>query len=113
MESGNQSNGWQTFLEHWGFLLIVLVAFSVGKVLDFFTQLNGTLWIWFFAASFILMISGGCLIGSAKFPVYRGGHFLTFGIKSVPKHLTGYYRWGWGVFLFGFVLGLCLLLSKP
>jgi hypothetical protein len=46
---------------------------------------------------------GGGLIGCAKFPVYRSGRFFTFGAKSIPEHLAGYYSWGWRVFLFGAV----------
>ncbi len=56
---------------------------------------------------------GGFLIAYAKLPVYRSGRFFTFGLNSVPEHLRGFYRWGWRVFLFGVVLSLCLLLSKP
>jgi hypothetical protein len=93
-------------------LLTALIAFLASQVLMFFMGLSGTPWIWFFAASFALMIFGGSLIGYAKFPVYRSGRFFTFGVKSVPEHLAGFYRWGWRVFLFGVVLGLCLLLSR-
>lgn len=76
-------------------------------------SLGGTPWIWFFVVSFALMVVGSGLIGYAKFPVYRSGQFFTIGVKSVPEHLACYYRWGWRVFLFGVVLSLCLLLSKP
>ena len=113
MDHQKQSNGLQTLLEHWGFLLTAIFAVLATQVLMFFTQLSGMRWIWFFVASFALMISGGSLIGYAKFPVYRSGHFFTFGVKSVPEHLAGYYRFGWRVFLFGVVLSLCLFLSKP
>ena len=68
---------------------------------DFFTELNGLPWISLFHAAFTLLILGGSLIVYAKLPVYHSGRFFTFGIKSVPAHLTGYYRWGWRVFLFG------------
>ncbi len=78
----------------------------------FFTHLTGTPWIWSFVASFALMVFGGVLIACAKLPAYRSGRFLTFGLKSVPEHLQGYYRWGWRIFLFAVVLGLCLLLSR-
>jgi hypothetical protein len=81
--------------------------------LDFLSQLSGAPWIWFFTASFAFMISGGSLLFYAKLPLYRSGRFFTFGAKSVPQHLAGFYRWGWRVFLFGVVLGLCLLLSRP
>ena len=113
MEHRSHSNGLQTFLEHWGFLVIAVVAFLASQVLMFFTRLTGAPWIWFFVASFALMFAGGGLIGYAKFPVYRSGRFFTFGLKSVPEHLMRHYRWGWRVFLFGVVLSLCLLLSRP
>jgi hypothetical protein len=76
-------------------------------------RLSGTPWVWFFLASFAFMILGGGLIAYAKLPVYRNGRFFTFGLNSVPESLRGFYRWGWRVFLFGVVLSLCLLLSKP
>jgi len=113
MDTHRQSNGWQTFLEHWGLLVTAIVAGVASQVVTFFTELSGALWMWFFAAGFAQLIVGGCLIAYAKFPVYRSGRFFTFGIKSVPEHLRGCYRWGWRTFLFGVVLSLGLLLSRP
>jgi hypothetical protein len=113
METQKDSKGWQTFFEHWNIAFIAIVAIAVSQVLMFFTRLSGTPWICFFVASFTLMILGGSLIGYAKFPVYRSGRFFTFGVKSVPEHLRGFYRWGWRAFLFGVVLSLCLFLSRP
>jgi hypothetical protein len=103
----------KTFLEHWPLLPVAVIAVLTSQVLMFFTRLSGTPWICFFVASFALMIVGGSLIAYAKFPVYRSGRFFTFGLKSVPEPLKGFYRWGWRVFLFGVVLSLCLLLSRP
>jgi hypothetical protein len=113
MDRQSHSNGLETFLEHWGLLLTVIVAVVTGKALEFFMTLSGTPWIWFFVASFALMILGGASIDYAKLPVYQGGRFFTFGLKSVPAHLQGFYRWGWRAFVFGMVLALCLLLSNP
>ncbi len=112
MEHRSKGNGLETFLEHWNFLIIALVAFATSQVFMFFLNLSGMPWIYFFVASFVLLFSGAALIVYAKFPVYRSGRFFTFGVKSVPEHLAGYYRWGWRVFLFGVVLSLCLLLSR-
>lgn len=113
MEHQSRSNGLRTFVEHWGLLLTAVIAVLGSQVLLFFTRLSGTPWIWFFVASFALMAAGGGLIVYAKLPVYRSGRFFRFGLKSVPEHLQRFYRWGWRVFLFGVVLALCLLLSKP
>lgn len=113
MEYQKRSNGLQTFLEHGGLAFTAIVAFLTMQVFDFLTCLHGTPLVCFCVISFTLLILGGTLIGYAKFPVYRNGRFLTFGLKSVPPHLSGYYRRGWGVFLFGVALTLCLLLSKP
>jgi len=113
METQKDGKGLQTFLEFWWFALIAVVAIVTSQMLDFFTRLFGTPWICFFVASFALMIFGGGFIGYAKFPVYRSGRFFTFGAKSVPEHLRGFYRWGWRVFLFGVLVSLCLLLSRP
>ena len=93
MEYRSHSNGLQTFLEHWGFFLVALVAFLASQVSLFFTRLSGTPWIWFLVASFALMIVGGGLIGYAKFPVYRSGRFFTFGFKSVPEPRVLPIRW--------------------
>ncbi len=114
MEPKGHGDGyqWAKFLEHWGMRLPALIAFIAVQVLMFFMNLNGTQWIYFFVASLGLQFSGGALIVYAKFPVYRSGRFFTFGARSVPQHLQGYYRWGWEVFLFGAVLGLCLLFSR-
>ena len=112
METQKDSNGLRTFFEHWNITFVAIVAVLASQVLMFFTNLCGTPWICFFVASFTLMIFGGGLIGYAKFPVYRSGRFFTFGVKTVPEHLRGCYRWGWRVFLFGVVLSLCLFLSR-
>jgi hypothetical protein len=113
MDTHRQGNGLQTFLQHLGFLVTIIVVFLASQVLLFFMALSGAPWIWFFVASSALLIVGGGLIGCAKFPLYRSGRFFTFGMKSVPEDLRGFYQWGWRVFLFGVVLSLCLLLSTP
>jgi hypothetical protein len=113
MEYRKQDNGWLTFLEHWNIAVVAIIALVTSQVLGFFMRLNGAPWIWFFLASFAFMILGGGLIAYTKLPVYRSGQFFTFGLDSVPERLRGCYRWGWRVFLFGVVLSLCLLLSKP
>jgi hypothetical protein len=112
MEYQRRNNGLQTFLEHWGFILSILLGVVVLQILMFFVNLNGKPWIYFFVASMVLLVLGAVLIVWAKLPVYRSGHFLTFGVHSVPKNMAGCYLWGWRVFLFGIVLPLCLLLSK-
>ena|SRR5881394_4051761 len=112
MEYRSQSSGLQTFLEHWGFLVIAVLVLECSQALMFFIGLRGERWIWFFVASMVLLLCGASLIVYAKIPAYRSGRFCTFGVKSVPKHLAVYYRWGWYVFLFGVVLSLCLLLSR-
>ena len=112
MEHRSQGNGLETLLEHWGFLLTVLVSIAVLQLFMFFLNLNGKPWIYFFVASMVILFCGAAMIVYAKIPVYRSGRLFTFGIKSVPEHLVGYYRWGWRVFLFGVALSLCLLLSR-
>jgi predicted lysophospholipase L1 biosynthesis ABC-type transport system permease subunit len=112
MEHRNRGNGLETFLEHWGFLLVALVSLAVLQLLMFFLNLNSKLWIYFFVASVLILFSGAAMIIRAKIPVYRSGRFLTFGVKSVPERLAGCYRWGWRVFLLGVALALCLLLSR-
>jgi hypothetical protein len=113
MDYRKQSNGWLTYLEHWNIAIVSVIALVASRVLDFFMRLSGAPWLWFFFAGFALMILGGGLIAYAKLPVYRSGRFFTFGLKTVPQHLRGFYGWGRRLFLFGVVLSLCLLLSKP
>jgi hypothetical protein len=112
MELHKQSNGLLTFLEHWGFLINILIIFAVAQAVVFFRGLSGQPWINFFVAGMVLLISGALLILYAKIPAYRSGRFFTFGIKSVPAPLATCYRWGWRIFSFGVVLSLCLLLSR-
>ncbi len=112
MESQTKNNGWVTFLEHWGFLLMAILAAGISLALPFFYHLKGTPWIYFFIASSTLLISGAALILYAKIPVYRSGRFFTFGAKSIPESLRRIYRWGWRIFLIGVALSLCLLLSN-
>lgn len=113
MDYQKRSNGWITFFEHWNIAFIAITTLVTGQVLGFLMRLNGAPWIWFFFASFAFMITGGGLLAYAKLPAYRSGRFFTFGRNSVPEELRGFYRWGWRVFIFGVVLSLCLLMSKP
>jgi hypothetical protein len=112
MQYRSHGNGWQTFFEHLGFLLTVLIIVAVTQVLMFFFNLNGELWISFFVTDRVLLISGAALILYAKTPVYRNGRFFTLSFKSAPQSLMGFYRCGWLAYSFGVVLSLCLLFSK-
>jgi len=91
-------------------MLIISLATSV--VFSFFGNLTGKPWIYFLIASNVLLITGAALILYAKIPIYRSGRFFTFGVKTVPVRLSGFYRWGWRIFLLGVVLSLCLLVSR-
>ena len=113
MDYRKRDNGLLTFLEHWSILIVAVAAMMATKFLDLFIRPGGTAWVWVFYAAFGLMIFGGGFIAYARFPVYRSKQFFRFGIRSVPADLQPAYRWGWRIFLFGVVLALCLLLSKP
>jgi hypothetical protein len=113
METRKDSNGLETFLQNWWFALMAVFACLTWQVLEFFENLCGIPWICFCVAGFALMMCGAGLIGYAKLPVYRSGRFFTFGVTSVPAEMRKFYRWGWGVFLFGVLFSLCLFLSKP
>ena len=56
MDHRSQTNGLQTFLEHWGVLFTVAIAMLASQLLMFFTRLSGAPWIWFFVASFAMMV---------------------------------------------------------
>ena len=75
MEYRGKNNGWQTFLEHWGFFLGAVMAGVTSQVMMFFVNLSGPPWLYFLMAGFALMFSGAALIVYAKFPVYRSGRF--------------------------------------
>ena len=112
MEYRRETNGLRTFLEHWGVLSAVFTIIAGVAAYSFFISLRGEPWIHFFFLSQSLLILGAGLIVHAKVPIYRRGRFFTFGPKSIPKNLAGWYRWGWRLFLFGVALSLCLFLSK-
>lgn len=113
METHKNSNGLETFLQNWWFALAAVFAYLISQVLEFFENLCGTPWICLCVAGFALMICGAGLIGYAKLPVYRSGRYFTFGLNSVPDGMRRFYLWGWRAFLFGVLLCVCLLLSKP
>jgi|GEM_PF-2104892 len=113
MERRKNGNGWETFFEHWGlFLPMTVIGITASMVLPFLGNMSGTRWICFFIASTVLLFLGAGLILYAKFPVNRSGRFFTFGVKSVPEHLAGFYRWGWRLFLVGVGLSLWLLFAQ-
>lgn len=112
MENRRENNGWGTLLGHGSFFIAVIIAILFSQVLFFFNNLSDKSYVYFFIACEVLLFLGAGLIVRAKIPVYRSGRFFTFGLKSVPNNLQGCYRWGWGIFLFGVALQLCLLLSK-
>lgn len=112
MEQRSQSNGLESFLQHWSLFLIVLVALATMEGLRFFEELSGAPWVCLLVASFAMLVVGAGLIGYAKFPAYRSRQWFTLGARSVPAPLVGFYRWGWRLFLLGAALGFCLLLSR-
>ena len=113
MEHRSQSNGWQTFLEHWWFLIIPVIAIITSQVLEFFTSLSGTPWIWCYGVGLFAAAVGVSLIFYAKLPLYRQRRFLTFGSRALPDSSRLFYRWGYRCVLFAVTLLLCLFLSRP
>jgi hypothetical protein len=113
MEHRNQSNGWQTFLEHWWFVLMPAIAFLMTQFLEFFTRLTGTPWIWCYGIGLAVAAVGTSLIFYAKLPLYRQRQFLTFGSRALPESSRPFYRWGYRCVLFAIALLLCLFLSRP
>jgi hypothetical protein len=113
MDTQRQSNGLQTFLEHYWFLVIAVAAFVASQVLDFFTRLTGTPWIWCYGIGLAVAAVGISLIFYAKLPLYRQRRFLTFGSRPLPESRQPSYRWGYRCVLFAVALLLCLFLSRP
>ena len=113
MDTQRESNGWQTFLEHWWFLPVVVVAFLSSQLLSFFMQLTGTRWIWSYGIGLAAAAVGVSLIFYSKIPLYRQRRFFTFGSAALPDSRRSFYRWGYRCVIFAVALLLCLLLSKP
>jgi hypothetical protein len=111
MDTQRQSNGWETFIEHWGFALTAVIALVGSQLVMFFTRLSGAPWIWCY---FIAVFAGGVGVGLlfyAKLPLYRQRRFFTFGARALPEQRRPFYRWGYRCAVFSIVLLACLLLS--
>lgn len=113
MDTNRHSKGFQSFLEHWGFLVTPVAALGVSHLLLILARMTGMSRLLLFAVALSLLVTGACLIGYAKLPLYRSGRFFTIGAKSVPEPRRRFYRWGWRAILSGLVLSLCFLISTP
>lgn len=113
MDTHRQSNGLQTFLEHYWFLVMAVSALVASQLLSFFTKLTGSPWIWCYGIGLFVAVVGVVLIFYAKLPLYRERRFFTFGSATLPKSRRSFYRWGYRCVIFAVALLLCLLLSKP
>ncbi len=113
MDYRSKSNGLQTFLEHWWFLLMAVVAILTTQILMFFTRLSGTPWIWCYGTGLAVAAVGVFLIFYAKLPLYRQRRFLTLGSRALPESSRPLYRWGYRFVLFAVLLLLCLFFSRP
>ena len=113
MDTHRQSNGLQTFLEHYWFLVIGVSAVLGSLVLSFFSRLTGTPWIWCYGVGLFVATVGVALIFYSKLPLYRQRRFFTFGSAALPESRRAFYRWGYRCAIFAVALLLCLLLSRP
>ena len=113
MEQRSQTNGQVTLWEHWGLFLTAAISILTLRVLEFFTNLNGTPWIWCYGVGLAIAAIGVSLIYYAKLPMYRQRRFFTFGSQALPERSRPFYRWGYRCVLFAVALLACLFLSKP
>jgi hypothetical protein len=113
MDYRSKSDGWQTFSEHWGFLVSLALVVVTSQVLGFFTGLHGESWIWCFGFGLSVAAVGATLIFYAKLPLYRQRRFITFGSQALPQNKRSFYRWGYRCTIFAVVLLLWLFLSRP
>jgi hypothetical protein len=111
MDHHSQSNGLESFLEHWSILVVGLIVIGTLEITGLFERMGGTARLCFLIASIGLLLVGSGLVGYAKVPAHRSGPLFAFGAKSVSEGFVGYYRWGWRLFLLGAALGFFLLLS--
>src|SRR6266536_3908774 len=100
MDTHRQSNGLLTFLEHWWFLSVAIIALLTSQLLTFFTRLTGTRWIWCYAVALAVAAVGVSLIFYAKIPLYRQRRFFTFGSGALPEGRRLSYRWGYRCVIF-------------
>jgi hypothetical protein len=112
MDTHRQGNGLQTFLEHWGFLLVAVAGLIASRALMFFTRLTGAQWIWCYAIAVLVGGAGVGLLFYAKLPLYRQRRFFTFGARALPEPRRPFYRWGYCCAAFSIVLLACLLLAR-
>ena len=112
MDTQRSSNGWQTFIEHWGFALLTLMAVGSSQLLIFFTHLSGLPWMACYGMAIAIGVAGAGLLFYAKLPLYRERRFLTIGAQALPKERRRFYRWGRRCAVFSMVLLACLLLSR-
>jgi hypothetical protein len=113
MEYRSKTNGLQTFVEHWRFLSIAVIAILTSQVLSFFSRLSGTPWIWCYGIGLAVAAVGVALIFYAKIPLYQQRRFLTFSSRALPERRRSFYRWGYRCVWFAVALLLCLFLSRP
>ena len=113
MDNQRQSNGWQTFLEHWGFALTGVLGLIASQIFTFFMRLRGAPWIWCYALGLFVAALGIALLFYAKLPLYRERRFFTFGSRALLKSSRSFYHCGYRCMAFATVLLLCLLLSRP
>jgi hypothetical protein len=113
MDTHRQSNGLQTFLEHYWFLVIAVSALVGSQLLSFFSRLAGTPWIWCYGVGLFVAAVGVALLFYSKLPLYRQRRFFTFGSAALPESRRSFYRWGYRCVIFAVALLLCLLLSRP
>jgi hypothetical protein len=110
MEYHRNSNGLVTFLEHWWFLSVAVIALLTSQLLAFLT---GPRWVWSYAVALVVAAIGVSLIFYAKIPLYQQRRFFTFGSGALPEGRRRFYRWGYRCVIFAVALLLCLLLSRP
>jgi hypothetical protein len=112
MDTQHESNGWQTFLEHWWFLPVAVLAFLSSQLLWFFMGLTGTRWIWCYGIALAVAAVGIGLIFYAKIPIYQQRRFFTFGSSALPESRRAFYRWGYRCAFFAVALLLGLFLPR-
>ena len=113
MDTHRQSNGLQSFLEHYWFLGIGVSGVLASLVLSFFSRLTGTPWIWCYGVGLFVAVVGVALLFYSKLPLYQQRRFFTFGRAALLEGRRSFYRWGYRCVGFAVALLLCLLLSRP
>lgn len=88
--------------------LFGLSLLAVGIAISCILSLQGTEWIIAISVALVLSVTGTTFLFIAKLPLYRKGHYFTFGTQGLSDSSQRLYRWGFKLIIAGLGLALAL-----